>query len=150
MSARNLETIHRKSGYAHRIWSVSEYEILLEDPRTVLVQDSYSFSIGRLVAREAELLMIAVGQEHQGKGLGRRSLNMFEKVLITKGATCCFLEVAKTNISACTLYEEQGFDVISTRKAYYHLDKKNRVDALIMRKTFCLSSIDDAKIFAGQ
>ena len=142
MSARNLETIHRKSGYAHRIWSVSEYEILLEDPRTVLVQDSYCFAIGRLVAREAELLMIAVGQEHQGKGLGRRSLNMFEKVLITKGATCCFLEVAKTNISACTLYEAKGFDVISTRKAYYQFGKNNRVDALIMRKTFCLSSMD--------
>ena len=83
--------------------------------------------------------MIAVGQEHQGKGLGRRSLNMFEKVLITKGATCCFLEVAKTNFSACNMYEAEGFEVISTRKAYYQLGKNNRVDALIMRKTFCLS-----------
>ncbi len=139
MSARNLETIHRKSGYPHRIWSASEYDTLLEDPRTVLVQDSYCFAIGHLVAGEAELLMIAVAQEHQGKGLGRRSLNLFEEVLITKGATCCFLEVAKTNTSACTLYEAEGFEVISTRKAYYQLGKNNRVDALIMRKTFCLS-----------
>ena len=139
MSARNLETIHRQSGYAQRTWSASEYDTLIENPRTVLVQDSYCFTIGRLVAGEAELLMIAVAQEHQGKGLGRRSLKKFEEVLITKGATCCFLEVAKTNISACTLYEAEGFDVISTRKAYYQLGKNNRVDALIMRKTFCLS-----------
>ena len=141
MSAQNLETIHRKSGYPHRIWSASEYDTLLEDPRTVLVQDSYCFAIGQLVAGEAELLMIAVAQEHQGKGLGRRSLNIFEEVMITKGATCCFLEVAKTNISACTLYEAEGFDVISTRKAYYQLGKNNRVDALIMQKMFCLSSM---------
>ena len=141
MSARNLESIHRTSGYAHRIWSASEYNTLLEDPRTVLVQDTYCFAIGRLVAGEAELLMIAVAQEHQGQGLGRRSLNIFEEVLITKGATCCFLEVAKTNISACTLYEAEGFDVISTRKAYYKLGKNNRVDALIMQKMFCLSSM---------
>ena len=141
MSARNLESIHRTSGYAHRIWSASEYNTLLEDPRTVLVQDTYCFAIGRLVAGEAELLMIAVAQEHQGQGLGRRSLNIFEEVLITKGATCCFLEVAKTNISACTLYEAEGFNVISTRKAYYQLGKNNRVDALIMQKMFCLSSM---------
>lgn len=141
MSAQSLEAIHRESGYAHRIWSASEYDTLLEDPRTVLVQDSYCFAIGRLVAGEAELLMIAVVQEHQGKGLGRRSLNIFEEVMITKGATCCFLEVAKTNISACTLYEAEGFDVISTRKAYYQLGKNNRVDALIMQKMFCLSSM---------
>ena len=141
MSARNLESIHRASGYAHRIWSASEYNTLLEDPRTVLVQDTYCFAIGRLVAGEAELLMIAVAQEHQGQGLGRRSLNIFEEVLITKGATCCFLEVAKTNISACTLYEAEGFDVISTRKAYYQFGKNNRVDALIMQKMFCLSSM---------
>ena len=141
MSARNLESIHRTSGYAHRIWSASEYNTLLEDPRTVLVQDTYCFAIGRLVAGEAELLMIAVAQEHQGQGLGRRSLNIFEEVLITKGATCCFLEVAKTNISACTLYEAEGFEVISTRKAYYQLGKNNSVDALIMQKMFCLSSM---------
>ena len=141
MSARNLETIHRKSGYTRRIWSASEYDTLLKDPRTVLVQDSCYFAIGRLVAGEAELLMIAVTQEHQGRGLGRRSLNIFEEVLIAKGATCCFLEVAKTNISACTLYETEGFDVISTRKAYYQLGKNNRVDALIMQKMFCLSSM---------
>jgi ribosomal-protein-alanine N-acetyltransferase len=115
MSARNLETIHRKSGYTRRIWSASEYDTLLKDPRTVLVQDSCYFAIGRLVAGEAELLMIAVTQEHQGRGLGRRSLNIFEEV-----------------------YETEGFDVISTRKAYYQLGKNNRVDALIMRKTFCL------------
>ena len=141
MSARNLETIHRQSGYTQRIWSASEYDTLLEDPFTVLVQDSYSFAIGRLVVREAELLMIAVSQEQQGKGLGRRCLNIFEKVLITKGATSCFLEVAKANISACTLYEAQGFDVISTRRAYYQFGKNHRVDALIMRKMFCLGSV---------
>ena len=142
MSARNLETIHRQSGYVHRIWSASEYDKLIEHPRTVLVQEPYCFTIGRLVAGEAELLMIAVAQEHQGKGLGRRSLNKFEEVLITKGATCCFLEVAKTNISARTMYEAEGFDLIATRKAYYQLGKNNPVDALIMRKTFCLSSMD--------
>ena len=141
MSARNLETIHRQSGYAHRIWSASEYDTLIEHPRTVLVQDSYCFTIGRLVAGEAELLMIAVAQEHQGKGLGRRSLNKFEEALITKGATCCFLEVAKTNFSACNMYEAEGFEVILTRKAYYQLGKNNCVDALIMRKTFCPSSM---------
>ena len=141
MSARNLETIHRQSGYVHRIWSASEYDKLIEHPRTVLVQDPYCFTIGRLVAGEAELLMIAVAQEHQGKGLGRRSLNKFEEVLITKGATCCFLEVAKTNISAYTLYVEHGFHVISTRKAYYHLGKNNFIDALIMQKILCLSSM---------
>ena len=141
MSARNLETIHRQSGYGHRVWSEAEYDKLLEDPLTVLVRDSYSFAIGRLVAREAELLMIAVAREHQGKGFGRHCLKIFEEVVISKGATCCFLEVAKTNISAYTLYVEHGFHVISTRKAYYHLGKNNFIDALIMQKILCLSSM---------
>ena len=139
MSGQTLETIHRQSGDTHRIWSASEYDRLLNDPLTVLIQDSCSFVLGRLVAREAELFMIAVAQEHQGKGIGRHSLRRFEETLITKGATCCFLEVAKTNFSACNMYEAEGFEVISTRKAYYQLGKNNRVDALIMRKTFCLS-----------
>ena len=143
MSGQTLETIHRQSGDTHRIWSASEYDRFLNDPLTVLIQDSCSFVLGRLVAREAELLMIAVAQEHQGKGIGRHSLRRFEETLIEKGMACCFLEVAKTNVSARALYDSQGFDVIATRKAYYQMDKYNLVDALIMRKTFSLSSMCD-------
>ena len=143
MSGHTLEAIHRKSGDTNRIWSASEYDRLLDDPLTVLVRNSCSFVIGRLVAGEAELLMIAVEQEHQGKRVGRRSLSRFEEILIENGATCCFLEVATANVNARALYESQGFNVIATRKAYYEIDKNNRIDALIMRKTFPLSSMDD-------
>ena len=141
MNGQTLATIHRQSGDKHRIWSASDYNELLDNPLTVLVQDSCSFAIGRLVAGEAELLMIAVEQEHQRKGIGRHSLNRFEKALIAKGATCCFLEVAKSNSSARALYEGTGFDVVSTRKAYYKIDKRERLDALIMLKTFSMSSM---------
>ena len=142
MIGKTLETIHRQSGDIHRIWSASEYYRLLDDRLTLLVQDSCSFVIGRLVAGEAELLMIAVTQEHQGKGIGRHSLSRFEQTLIEKGANCCFLEVAKTNVSACALYGSQGFDVITTRKGYYRIEKNNRIDALIMRKKFSHGSMD--------
>ena len=142
MSAQSLESIHQQSADTHRIWSAEEYHTLLNDPFTVLVKNPHSFAIGRLVAGEGELLMIAVIKEKQGQGLGRRCLEEFEMALSDKGADCCFLEVAKTNVRAQQLYESRGFECISTRKAYYQIDKNNREDALIMRKVFTLSSLD--------
>ena len=136
MRAADLEDLQRRSGYTLRLWTESEYEKLLKDPLTVITQDAYGFAIGRLIDDEAELLMIAIVQERQGLGNGKQHLQLFEAIVTRKGAKFCFLEVSESNINARALYQAQNFKEIGRRKAYYQIHENNRMDAIIMRKSF--------------
>ena len=136
MRAAGLKSLHRRSGYKLRLWSKVEYEALLKDPLTVITQDTYGFALGRVINDEAELLMIVVVEERQGQGNGSRYLQAFEEIVTRKGAKCCFLEVAELNLNARALYYAQNFEEIGRRKAYYQIHGNNRMDAIIMRKSF--------------
>lgn len=80
--------------------------------------DVVGFSLGRLVLNEAELLLIAVKADAQGRGVGRTLLRNFISEAGTRGASHLHLEVRDGN-PAIKLYTEAGFHQIGARKNYY-------------------------------
>ena len=79
---------------------------------------------------EAEINIIAVTRNFRRKGVATALLNKSYETLIEAGIDKIFLEVRKSNKSAQSLYENQGFKHIGIRPKYYN----NVEDALLMRK----------------
>lgn len=90
------------------------------------------FALVRLVADEAELLLIAVRPEQRGKGTGRQLLDYAIEKCFTSGARDMFLEVRAKNIPAINLYKSRKFEVVGKRPGYYRSDKGELHDALTM------------------
>jgi ribosomal-protein-alanine N-acetyltransferase len=79
---------------------------------------------------EAELLIITVAKEQQGKGLGRLLLTTIIEQL--KGRVSeMFLEVRPSNTAALALYESLGFNQVGVRPRYYP-GPKGAEDAWVM------------------
>ena len=76
------------------------------------------FALGRVVVREAELLLLAVKRSSQGAGVGRRLLQRFVEIAAAKGAQRFYLEVRDGN-PAIKLYRSAGFSEVGRRKNYY-------------------------------
>ena len=78
-----------------------------------------------------EILDIVIAPEFQSKGLGAFLLGE----IIGSGGKAkvekIFLEVRESNLVAQSLYRKCGFQVISTRKKYYHA-QEGREDGLVM------------------
>jgi ribosomal-protein-alanine N-acetyltransferase len=92
------------------------------------------FSLGRVVAGEAELLLLAVRRESQGRGIGRKLLDQFQVVAARKGAEHLHLEVRDGN-HAVGLYTAGGFREVGRRKNYYQGRDGQLYDALTLAKT---------------
>ena len=76
-----------------------------------------------------EILLVGVGAEHRGKGIGREIVNaLLDRADRTAGV---FLEVREGNAAARKLYGSAGFSEIARRKNYY---KDPQEDAVIMKK----------------
>ena len=67
----------------------------------------------------------------QGRALGVVVLTELERRARDRGATHVMLEVRADNAPARALYDRNGYEVVSTRRAYY---QPGGVDALVMRK----------------
>lgn len=93
----------------------------------------FGFCILQTVLDEANLLLMAVDPEQQGKGYGNLLL---EQSLERLGARCVmvFLEVRVSNQAAIGLYEKLGFHQVGTRRGYYPAPN-GREDALVMALT---------------
>lgn len=117
-----------------RSWSAEEFASLLIEQNAFVCADRFSFALGRVVADEAELLTIATDPRRQRSGLAQARLLEFEKEAKTRGAQRAFLEVAESNWAAVQLYETNGYLKVATRKDYYQMGKRTRVDAVIMEK----------------
>jgi ribosomal-protein-alanine N-acetyltransferase len=89
------------------------------------------FALSRVIADEAELLLIAVLPEIQGKGIGALLLEDMVKRAASRGATRLHLEVREGN-PALSLYHRFGFIPVGRRKAYYHGDFGQSFDALTL------------------
>ncbi len=87
-----------------------------------------------LVAGEAELLILAVDPDYQGKKIASELLTHMEAQLCPV-AEALFLEVRASNVPAIALYESLGFHQIGERVNYYPC-AKGREDALIYAKQF--------------
>ncbi len=75
--------------------------------------------LGRFVADEAELLLIAVAARRRRSGLGRTLYADFEGRCADSGVTVIHLEVAESNTAARAMYDGLGFEGVGRREAYY-------------------------------
>lgn len=91
------------------------------------------FALGRIVADEAELLLLAVKQKDQGKGVGKSLLSTFAEKAQSKGATTLHLEVRDGN-HAVNLYKFFGFFEVGRRRNYYTGGNGEAFDAITLLK----------------
>jgi [ribosomal protein S18]-alanine N-acetyltransferase len=101
---------------------------LARDARGVI-----GFGLARLVADEAELLLLAVSRNAQRRGVGKMLLERFEAMAKNRGASRLHLEVREGN-HAVKLYEQSGFTLVGRRRNYYSGDDGYCYDALTLAK----------------
>ncbi len=91
------------------------------------------FALGRVVADEAELLLLAVRRTIQGRGVGQLLLDRFTAIAKRRGAQRLHLEVREGN-RAIRLYKRAGFSEIGRRKNYYNGRDGEVYDALTLAR----------------
>lgn len=91
------------------------------------------FALGRIILREAELLLLAVARGQQGKGVGRKLLESFAQEAASRGAEKLHLEVRDGN-PAIHLYIRSGFTEVGRRKSYYTGGDGQLFDALTLTR----------------
>jgi ribosomal-protein-alanine N-acetyltransferase len=96
-------------------------------------RDVVGFSLGRVIAGEAELLLLAVARASQRCGVGGSLLERFVSVAKRRGATRLHLEVRDGN-PAVFLYRKAGFDEVGRRRNYYHGQGGQLFDALTLAR----------------
>jgi ribosomal-protein-alanine N-acetyltransferase len=96
-------------------------------------EEAVGFALGRTVAAEAELLLLAVKRSRQKAGIGERLLQRFVQVAAARGATRLHLEVRDGN-HALKLYAKGGFTEVGRRKNYYTGRDGQIYDALTLAK----------------
>jgi ribosomal-protein-alanine N-acetyltransferase len=87
-----------------------------------------------LIEDQCDLLSMGVLEEFRRDGVGLMLLHYAINNARHMGADYLTLEVNANNAAAQTLYEQQGFERFSTRKAYYTNADGSKADAICMRK----------------
>ncbi|MDQ8758303.1 GNAT family N-acetyltransferase [Sphingosinicella sp. LHD-64] len=119
-------------------WTASQCAGLMPMPGvwlTLAREDggTIGFALSRIVADEAELLLLAVRRGAQGRGVGKSLLARFEALARRRGAARLHLEVRDGN-RAVKLYETAGFGLIGRRPHYYSGPDGQNYDALTFAK----------------
>lgn len=91
------------------------------------------FALGRIVAGEAELLLLAVARPAQKRGVGGMLLDAFIAVAKRRGAQRLHLEVRDGN-PALGLYSRAGFEEVGRRANYYRGAGGRLFDALTLAR----------------
>jgi ribosomal-protein-alanine N-acetyltransferase len=89
------------------------------------------FTLARATGDEAELLLLAVRTDRQGKGIGRQLLDRFAGSAHGRGAARLHLEVREGN-HALNLYAQAGFRLVGRRRNYYSGVAGETYDALTL------------------
>ncbi|HUT41121.1 MAG TPA: ribosomal protein S18-alanine N-acetyltransferase [Gammaproteobacteria bacterium] len=92
------------------------------------------YGIITVAVGESHLLNLCVREEARSRGVGRKMLRHLISIARRHDADILFLEVRVSNLSARKLYENEGFNELGTRRAYYPL-RSGREDALILART---------------
>lgn len=92
------------------------------------------FALARVVATEAELLLLAVKNDAQRRGVGHALVQRFFDDSKARGADKLFLEVRDGN-PAVRLYNAFGFKEIGRRPKYYTGRDGQIYDALTLQKS---------------
>jgi ribosomal-protein-alanine N-acetyltransferase len=98
-----------------------------------LGREAAGFALARIVAGEAELLLLAVGRAAQRRGVGASLLKRFVAVARHRGASRLHLEVRDGN-PALSLYRSAGFEEVGRRRNYYHGEGGQLYDALTLAR----------------
>jgi [ribosomal protein S18]-alanine N-acetyltransferase len=120
-------------------WTAPQFAGLLPMPGvwlTIAEADGApaGFALSRIVADEAELLLLAVKHGCQRRGIGKSLLECFVEKACSKGARNLHLEVRDGN-KAVKLYERFGFEEAGRRSKYYTGRDGEMFDAItLLRK----------------
>lgn len=76
------------------------------------------FAFNRLIADEAELLLLAVSPDHRRQGVATALIERSLKLLRFRNGTRLHLEVRHNN-PAIELYKKAGFSLVGRRSDYY-------------------------------
>jgi ribosomal-protein-alanine N-acetyltransferase len=91
------------------------------------------FALSRVVAGEAELLLLAVRTGAQRRGVGATLVERFVADAAARGAERLHLEVREGN-PAMALYTRYGFSEVGRRKNYYQGASGQRYDAITLAR----------------
>jgi ribosomal-protein-alanine N-acetyltransferase len=91
------------------------------------------FSLSRLIAGEAELLLLGVRRSAQRRGVGAKLLERFIADASARGAQKLHLEVRHGN-HAVRLYKHAGFEEVGRRFNYYRGMSGHKYDALTLAR----------------
>jgi len=142
VSAASLPHLHRAAyslfcTHRHKPWQLKTFVKSLLMPNSVIAVVNNQLAGYVLVSEvlgELEVEDLCVLSTLRQQGI---ALEMF-LTIITRAeninADYIFLEVAKSNTKARSLYERLGFDILSIRKDYYSLAGGQLDDAVLMRK----------------
>ena len=97
-------------------------------------EEVIGFALGRIVLREAELLLLAVSKRVQGRGVGQALLDRFTAIAKRRGAEQLHLEVREGN-RAVRLYKRAGFGEVGRRRNYYNGRDGQVYDALTLARS---------------
>lgn len=127
-------------------WSTKQFQDAVGSYQCTVIEQAgqvVGFCILQPVLDEANLLLMAIHPNQQGKGLGYQLLEQ-SITLLKNQPVQIFLEVRESNQAAIALYEKSGFHQIDLRKNYYPCPKGGREHAIIMVKA---CSDDFAQLF---
>jgi ribosomal-protein-alanine N-acetyltransferase len=121
-------------------WTQRSFSEVLQMPGAgariaALGDEPVGFALARVVADEAELLLIGVHPAHRRAGHGRVLLEHMFDSLRRAGAARLFLEVAENNHEATAFYRAAGFEPVGRRPNYYGGE-----DALVLAKALRANS----------
>jgi len=103
-----------------------------------------AYGLVSVAANEAHILNLCVHPSSQGQGLGKRMLYKLIQLAEEQEANSIFLEVRISNQVAQNLYEQEGFNRLGVRKAYYP-SNEGREDALVFAKALNLDQASEFK-----
>lgn len=118
-------------------WTLKQFEESINSYQSTVIEQQgevVGFCILQPVLDEANLLLMAIHPQQQGKGLGYQLLDQ-STALLKNNPLQIFLEVRESNLSAIALYEKSGFHQIDMRRNYYPKADGGKEHAIIMVKS---------------
>lgn len=120
-------------------WTTESFAAMADDPGSLLLvartagqPEPLAFIAGRVMADEAEVLMLAVRADAQRTGIGRLLVEGVARAAKRAGAASIYLEVAADNVPAIGLYRACGFSETGRRANYYSTPGGPARDALVL------------------
>jgi len=134
MTPEKMAKLHSNSEANHRIWSANEFAEILSSNGVFAECHEHGFALVRVIASEAELLLLVTDKIKQNTGLATNCLLRIEKKIVENGARKWTLEVSESNKTAIKVYKKLNYKKVSVRKSYSR-DKNGKFEnALVMQK----------------